>query len=124
MESLNQKLACGGLTAHFEPEDAEGQSRINGRLSFRRVHSKNGEGCLAFAQRSTGVDRAKRFFQVDGGGQAGDGKAGKVAIEGAAQLLLITGAGSLFCRGRTPVALTANFQPAGTRLAKPLHGQL
>ena len=56
-------------------------------------------------------------------GEARDGEAGKVAIEGAAQLLLVGGARDLSGGGRAAVALAADFEPGGTRLSQALHGQ-
>ena len=90
-------------------------------MRFRGVDSENSEGRLAVANQAAGVDGAKGFLQVDGGGETGDGEAGKMAIEGAAQLLLVTDAGRFFGGGRAAVVLAANFETGGTRLAEPLH---
>ena len=123
MKSFDQKFSCGGLAAGFEPENAKGQGGIDGGLRFGGIHSEYGEGALAVAQDSTGVDGAKGFFQVDGGGETGDGEFREMAVERAAQFLFITYPGGLFRGGRAAVAFAANFKPGRARLSEALHSK-
>ncbi len=121
VETLDQELTRRGQPAHFEPEDAKGEGGIDGGLSLRRVDSQDREGRLALAQEPAGVDRAKGFLQVDGGGQPGDGEAGEVAFQGATQFLLVAWPGLLFwrrgsgdrARGKFPAWWDATARGAG-----------
>src|SRR5580658_1725866 len=120
-QAFAQELARGGMAAGFEPEDGEGQRSVDGSLSFGAVDSEHAECRLALAEQSAGVDGAEGVFQVDGGGQTRDGEAGKMAIESTAQLSFVAGASDFPGGGRTAVALTADFEFCGTRLAEALH---
>src|SRR5258706_4616164 len=120
-QALDEELSRRGLPADFEPKDGEGQGRIDGRLSFRRIDSENGECRLALPEQSAGIDWSEGFLEVDGGGQNGDGEARKMSLQGAAKLLLIADPGYLLGGRRTAVALPANFEFRRTRLAEALY---
>src|SRR4029077_12906317 len=79
-EPLDEELSCRRFAAHIEPENSEGQSRIDGTLRLGSIHAEQRKGCLPLPQQATRVNRTKRSLQINTGGQAGDGESGKVSF--------------------------------------------
>ena len=120
-ESLDQEFSARALAADIQPENGEGQCRVDGSLSLGGIDAQEGECRLALAQQTAGIDGSKGFFEIDAGGQPGNGESGEMPFDHAAQFLLIAGP-RCFLGGRRPkVALAANFQLGWTRLAQALH---
>src|SRR5206468_9455054 len=109
-------FSARALATEIEPENGEGQCRIDGSLSLRRIDAQEGKCRLALAQQTSGIDGSKRFFQIDAGGQPGNGEAGEMPFDDAAQFLLIAGPRCFFRGRRSTIALAANFQLGWARL--------
>jgi hypothetical protein len=122
-QTLHHDLSRLCYAAGIEPQDAEGQCRVNRKLGFMRIHSQNGEAGLSAMQNPTGINGTKRPLEIDRCGQPRGNVSGKAALQGALQTALVGQARGTFRGGGAAVSLPADFQFARTGLPQPLHRQ-
>jgi hypothetical protein len=121
LQTLDQNIAGLRLSANIEPQNAEGQRRVNRGLRFLCIHSKYRKGRAPLPHQASRINGPKGFLQIHTGRQPHDLELGKVTFQRPAQLLLIRGARRSSSRWSTPVTLAANLQLRGPRLSQPLH---
>ena len=117
--------AAGELLAlAIHPQNAESESGVDRGLSLFRVDTENRKRRLAVAQQAAGVDRAAGVFEV---GAAADGvefPSGNVAQHHTLEDLPVAAAdGAQGGRGAW-IAIAANFQDCGLRLAEAQHAKV
>jgi hypothetical protein len=61
----NHHLSRLGLSAHIEPQDCKGQSRVNRGLCLLRVDPEDSKTGLPPAQQAAGIDRSEGSLEVD-----------------------------------------------------------
>jgi len=92
-EAFEEGAGIGRVAAGIEPEYAEGEGRVDGGLGLLLVDAEHCERGAALANDAAGVDGTEEALEIHRVAEFGDGESGKMAFEGAAQVLRVDGAG-------------------------------
>lgn len=99
------------LTMH--PEDAEGESSVDGGLRLVGADAEDCEGRLPLAQQSAGVHGAARVFEVGTIGESLDFVAVEFAQQNALEDLFVASSDGAQGSGGTLATVSANFHDRG-----------
>lgn len=108
--TFEQAAGVGGVAAGVEPEDSEGEGRVDGGLGLLLIDAEHGKSGAALADHAAGINGAEGAFEVHRVTEFRDGEPEKEAFEGAAQVLLVDGARGTAGGGRTMVMAFADFK--------------
>jgi len=109
--------------AGVEPKKPAGQCAVYRGLRFLGVHPDHGQRPLSLLQESAQVRWSERAMQVHGGGEAGHGPSGKVALQGTLPAGGICDPRGLPRCGRAPVAIAVEVDLRRSILPHALHLQ-
>ena len=124
LQSLDVGATGKLLALTIHPENGEGKSSVDRRLSFLCVDAKDRKRRLAHAQQAAGVDRTAGMLQV---GAAADGvefPSGIVALQDALKDLPVAGADGAQGGRSASIAVSANLEDVGLRLAETEHAEV
>jgi hypothetical protein len=122
-KAFNQSFAAA-LAQVFHPEQAEGQRAVHRRLQLLLIHAQNRRPRIAAVHGATRVHRAEGTLQVGGRRELVQFVRGKLAPDQPAEQRFVLRARRVLGRRSAPVAVEADFQLRGTRVAETQHREL
>jgi len=114
LSALNHQLPRLRCPANIQPQDAEGQRRVNRALRLIPIYSPHCKSRLPSLQQPARIDRPERPFQVNRIAQMGQGQLRKTFPQHSLQNMLIDRARLTPRRYRPRIALPANLRTRRT----------